>query len=128
MPVTNLRVSRGEFGEQWIAAERRCDQQAEQGVTDWYAAGIAATCEWLATAVVRPASGPHHPAYSPATGRTARAYEELIEAECLAAEKVAIRRPAALLRRPGWIEGIVATLNWAWRHTVPPPLDQLPTS
>jgi hypothetical protein len=69
VPVTNLRVSRGEFGEQWIVAERRCDEQAEQGVTDWYAAGIAATCEWLATAVVRPASEPHHPAYSPGTGR-----------------------------------------------------------
>lgn len=129
VPVTNLRVPRAEFTVQWISAERRCDEQVEHGVTDWYAAGVAATCEWLATAVVRPRTGPNHLAFSPVTGRTARAYEELIEAECLAAEKLANRepRPATLLRRPGWIEGIVDTLNWAWRHAAPPPLlDGLP--
>jgi hypothetical protein len=124
VPIGNVRVPRAEFAEQWVAAERRCDEQAERGVTDWYAAGVAATCEWLATAVVRPATGPHHSAYSPATGRTARAYEELIEAECLAAEKLAARRPRppSLLRRPGWIEGIVGTFDWGWRHAAPPPL------
>jgi hypothetical protein len=39
----------------------------------------------------------------------------LIEAECLAAERLLARRPVppTLARRPGWIEGIVATLQWA---------------
>jgi hypothetical protein len=26
-------------------------------------------------------------------------------------------------RRPGWMEGIVATLRWAWRRSPPPPLE-----
>lgn len=124
VPVSNLRVPRAEFGALWIAAEQRCVEQATDGVTDWYAAGVAAACEWLADAVLRPATGAPHLAYSPATGRTARAYEELIDAECVAAERLAARqpRPATLARRPGWIEGILATLAWAWRHEGPVPL------
>lgn len=126
VPVGNLRVPRDEFGALWFAAEERCAEQAPDGVTDWYAAGVAATCEWLAGAVLRPTTGAPHLAYSPATGRTARAYEELIDAECVAAERLAARRPrpATLARRPGWIEGIVATLAWAWRHEGPVPLHE----
>ncbi len=77
-----------------------------------------------AAAVLRPEAGPPHAAYSPATGRSARAYEELIEAEYVAAERLLARRPVppTLARRPGWIEGIVATLRWAWRRTGPAPL------
>lgn len=119
VPVGNLRVPRAEFGALWAAAELRCEEQA-----DWYAAGVAATCEWLAVAVIKPATGPHYFAHSPATGRTARAYEEMIEAECVAAERLATRRPrpATLKRRPGWIEGITATFAWAWRHQGAVPL------
>ena len=125
IPASNVRVPRAEFAALWAAAEQRCDEQGARGVTDWYAAGVAATCEWLASAVFRPASGPRQDACSPATGRSARAYEELIEAECVAAERLLLRRPPprSLLRRPGWIEGIDATLRWAWRCAGPPPLD-----
>lgn len=124
VPVGNLRVPRAEFGALWISAEQRCAEQAADGVADWYAAGVAATYEWLAAAVLRPATGASHLAYSPATGRTARAYEELIDAECVAAERLAARRPqpTTLARRPGWIEGIVATLAWVWHREGPVPL------
>ena len=125
IPAANIRVPRGEFTALWTAAEQLCDDQDRRVVTDWYAGGVAATCEWLAAAVLRPDTGPPQAAYSPATGRSARAYEELIEAECVAAERLLARRPIppTLLRRPGWIEGIVATLCWAWRRSEPPPLE-----
>jgi len=74
------------------------------------------TCRWLATAVVRPEQGPWYLARSPVTHRTKRALPELIEEECLAAERLAMRRPVPqwLVERPGWAESIVAALNWAW--------------
>jgi hypothetical protein len=117
IPQTNLRVPRAEFVAVWAAAEQRC-------AADWYAAGVAVTCRWLATATVRPATGRPYVAYAPVTGRTARAYEELIEAEYLAAERLDLRhpRPQWLAERPGWVEGIAATLRWAWRRTGPPPI------
>jgi len=120
----NLRVPQADFGALWAAAELRCREQAEHGVTDWYSAGVAATCEWLAGAVIRPGAGVPYLVFSPATGRTVRAYEELIDAELAASERLAARepRPATLVRRPGWIEGITATLAWAWRHEGPVPL------
>ncbi|MFB9384472.1 hypothetical protein ACFFTK_15140 [Pseudonocardia petroleophila] len=116
IPAGNLRVSRAEFVALWIAAEQLCDEQGGRGVTDWYAAGVAATCEWLAAAVFRPATGPQQDAVSPVTGRSARAYEELIEAECVAAERMLARhpQPPTMRRRPGWVPGITATLRWAW--------------
>jgi hypothetical protein len=124
IPATNIRISRTEFGAVWAQAERICHEQGQRGITDWYAAGVAVSCEWLATAVVRSSTGRRYPARSPVTRRTERAYEELIEAEYLAAEKLAARspRPAWLEDRPGWTEAIRATLRWAWRHSGPPPL------
>jgi hypothetical protein len=124
IPATNIRVRRDDFAALWAAAEQLCDEQGVSGVTDWYAGGVAATCEWLAAAVFRPAAGPRQDACSPATGRSARAYEELIDAECVAVERLLLRRPppAWLRRRPGWAEGIDATLRWAWRCSGPPPL------
>ena len=129
IPAANLRVPRAEFAALWTAAEQRCDDQAARGVTDWYAGGVAATCEWLAVAVFRPECGPPQQAYAPATGRSARAYQELIEAECVAAERLLARRPMppTLGRRPGWVEGIVATLRWAWRRSAPAPLQTVDT-
>lgn len=120
IPVGNLRVSRAEFGAVWAFAERLCDEQ--EGLTDWYAAGVAVTCEWLATAVVRASTGRTYPARSPVTRRTARAYEELIEAEFVAAEKTTVDDPR-LADQPGWTEAICATLRWAWRCSGPPPLE-----
>ncbi|MCA1681576.1 MAG: hypothetical protein LC700_00050 [Actinobacteria bacterium] len=117
IPRRNVRVSRAEFAAVWRTAERL-------GGDDWYAAGVAFTCRWLAWATVRPASGPWHPARAPVTGRTNLAFEELIEVEYLEAEKLDMRRPRPewLLGRPGWSEGICATLRWAWCRTGPAPL------
>lgn len=124
IPTANLRVPRAEFVALWIAAERLCDEQGDRGVTDWYAAGVAATCEWLAAAVFRPTTGPRQDAVSPVTGRSARAYEELIEAECIAADQMLARhpQPPTMRRRPGWLPGIMATLQWAWLTSGRPPL------
>jgi hypothetical protein len=123
IPVGNLRVPRAEFAAVWAAAEQVCAQQAA-GAADWYAAGVAMTCEWIAGAVVETTTGRAHLARAPVTGHETLAYEELIEAEYLAAGRLDLRRPrpAWLLRRPGFTEGICATLRWAWRHDGPPPL------
>jgi hypothetical protein len=123
IPPGNLRVPLPEFGAVWAAAERRCVELGERGVTDdWYPAAVAVTCGWLAAAVVRPEVGRPFLARSPVTGRTASAYEELIEAEYLAAEQLDVRCPDLLVDRPGWCEGVRATLHWAWRRSGPPPL------
>ena len=122
IPVGNLRVPRAEFGAVWAAAERRCGEQGARGITDWYAAGVAITCRWLATAIVEGPRGRRGPAYAPVSGRRDSAYEELIEAEYLAAEQLDLRRPDLVEHRPGWCEAIRATLRWAWRHAGPPPL------
>jgi hypothetical protein len=122
IPLGNLRVPRAEFCAVWAAAEERDREQGERGITDWYAAGVVVTCRWLAGATVRSSTGRWFVAYSPATRRSVRAFEELIEAEYLAAERLAERSPDLLVSRPGWCEAIRGTLRWAWRHDGPPPL------
>ena len=124
IPRTNLRVPRDEFIAVWVAAERCQEEQARCGVSDWYAGAVAVTCRWLARGTSRPSNGLWEPARSPVTKRTDRAYEELIDAELIEAEKLDLRRPRPdwLERRPGWSEGIVVTLRWVWQHSGPPPL------
>jgi len=124
VPAENLHVSRAEFAALWAAAERHEEEQARRQVLDWYGAGVVVTCRWLARAIVRPPSGRRRPARSPVTGRTNMAYPELIEAECLAAERLDMHRPvpAWLAEQPGWSAAIVATLNWAWLRTGGPPI------
>jgi len=123
IPVRNLRVPREEFARVWAAAHALDAEQGARGVADWYTAGVAVTCSWLAGAIVRTSSGRRFVARSPVTRRTATAYEELIEAEYLAAELLDVRQPRLVESRPGWCEGIRATLRWAWRRNGPPPLD-----
>jgi hypothetical protein len=106
IPVGNLRVPRAELVAVWAAAERLDEEQGARGVTDWYAAGVAITCRWMAAAVVRPPSGPRRLARSPVSRRTTIAHEELIEAEFLAAELLDVRRPELLVSRPGWCEAV----------------------
>jgi hypothetical protein len=124
IPAGNVRVPQAEFGALWQTAERSHDEQVRRGVPDWYGAGVVETCRWLANAVVDPKTRPWRLAPSPVTKRVTVAYSELIEAECVAAEKLATRRPVPTWRehRPGWIEAVVATLNWAWRRQGSPPL------
>jgi hypothetical protein len=121
IPAGNLHVPRGDFVAVWSAVERHLVENP----VDWYAAGVAITCRWLANATVRPASGRWYRQWAPVTKHSGSAYEELIEAECLAAETLLLRRPVPrwLLGRPGWLEGIVDTLNWAWRRTAGAPMD-----
>ena len=58
-------------------------------------------------------------------GALRSAIEELIEAECLAAEVLLFRRavPMWLTKRPGWLPAVVTTLGWAWRRSGKPPID-----
>jgi len=122
VPPGNLRVPRLEFVAVWAAGERRNREQGARGVTDWYAAGVVVTCRWLAGVIVTDQRGHRAPAYAPVTRRRNTAYEELIEAEFLAAELLDLRRPDLVEHRPGWCEAIRATLRWAWRHDGLPPL------
>ena len=122
VPVGNLRVPRAEFGALWVEAERLNAEQAGRLDPDWYPAAVAVTCEWLAGAVVEDSMGRRELAPAPVTRRRVRAYEELIEAEYLAAEQLDVHRPDLVEHQPGWCEGIRATLRWAWRHEGPPPL------
>ncbi|MDD7967788.1 hypothetical protein [Actinomycetospora lemnae] len=121
-PARNVRVRRGEFVAVWRAASDRDHHDAAHGGEGWYAAAVAMTCRWLATAPSRLANGLVDPTPAPATRRTAMAYEELIEAEWLAAERLEETRPDLARSRPGWCEGVRATLRWAWRRQGPPPL------
>jgi hypothetical protein len=122
VPPGNLRAPRAEFGAVWAAAEQLNRENTERAGSDWYPAGVVATCRWLATAVVQRSTGRRHLAYSPVSHRSAPAYEELIEAEFLAAERLDVQRPDLVEHQPGWCEAIRATLRWAWRHEGPPPL------
>ncbi|MCO1658902.1 hypothetical protein [Pseudonocardia humida] len=128
IPPGNLRVPRAEFVAVWRAAEQLNQESGARGEPDWYAGAVAVTCRWLAATTVRRYNGRIHIAAAPVTRREVRAYEELIEAEALAADNLALRTPRLLTSRPGWCEGIRATLAWAWRHEGPPPLPVTVTS
>lgn len=118
MPAENIHVSRAEFAAVWTAAER----QAEE-LNDWYSAAVCDTCRWVALATIKPPTGPWYPARSPVSSTQSRAFEELIEAESLAAELQAIRRPEWLMAaRPGWVDAIDVTFAWLWRGSGVPPV------
>jgi hypothetical protein len=114
------RAARGVRG----GLDRR-QRHLAQHPKDWYVAGVATTCRWLANATVRPASSRWNRQWAPVTKHSGSAYEELIEAECLAAETLLLHRPVPrwLLGRPGWLEAIFDTLNWVWRRTAGAPMD-----
>ncbi|MEU6643205.1 hypothetical protein ABZ863_11705 [Saccharomonospora sp. NPDC046836] len=120
IPARNVRVPVVEFARVWLAAER----QVEADPQSWATYGVVATCRWLAGATVPSIAGGRELASAPVTRRSGSAYEELIAAECLAAEKMLFRRPVPprVLSQPGWLEAVVATLAWAWRRTGPAPI------
>lgn len=119
IPPRNIRVPRAEFAAVWKAAERRLAQRK-----DWYSCGVVMTCQWLAVAQVRPKTGAWYMAPAPVTRRSGSAYEELIDAEAVAAEVLLSRRPPDVwvVKRPGYVEAILATLNWAWRRSEGAPI------
>jgi hypothetical protein len=120
----NLPVPRTEFVLLWRLAEHL----AESGRADWYVAGVAATCRWLACAAVPSVLGGWEPAWAPVRGRSGMAHEELIAAELMAAEVAAVRSPAGIEGQPGWLEGILTTLRWAWAGSTKVPLEIPSTS
>jgi len=124
VPAENFRVSRAEFAALWAAVEQQAAEQARRHVTDWHTAGVLMTCRWLAHAMVPTGNGAKRLERSPVTERLTRAYPELIEQECLAVERLAMREPLPewVRARPGWIEAVAATLNWTWRESGQPPL------
>lgn len=126
IPAGTVRVSREQFVAVWKAAERHVVEQP----LDWYGAGVLTTCRWLAGAMVRPVTGPWYAQWAPVTKRTGVPYEEVVEAECLAAEVLLFRRPVPdwLVAMPGWLPGIVDTLNWAWRRSAEAPLPAVRTT
>lgn len=119
LPPRNIRVPRGEFAAVW----RTASVHDAKGPGNWYAAAVATTCRWLATAPARLPNGTAGLLRSPATRREGVAYEELIEAEYLAAERLEQRRPDFARSRPGWSEGVRDTLRWAWRREGPSPYE-----
>jgi hypothetical protein len=127
IPPGNLRVSRSEFAAVWAEAERLCDESKHSAMDDgWYAVGVAETCRWIAGAsvvFVYPHGAQSQLADAPVTGRSARAHEELIEAETVAAERLAVKGSSVFEDRPGWVEAIVATFAWVWRGSGVPPLN-----
>ena len=124
IPRGNLRVSRTQFVLLWRLAEHL----TESSRTDWYVAGVAAACRWLARATVPSIVGGWEPARAPVTRRVNLAHEELIAAELMAAEVAAIRNPSGIEGRPGWLEGILMTLRWAWAGSSKVPLAMPSTS
>ncbi|GLZ49480.1 hypothetical protein Acsp06_56650 [Actinomycetospora sp. NBRC 106375] len=121
IPPGNVRVPDCDFIAVWRGATARGAEAAASGVTDWYAGAVALTCRWIAAAPTRTSRGGAL-TRSPARRRRVLAYEELIEEEFLAAQDLEQRRPD-LAARPGWCEGVRATLSWAWRAEGPPPLE-----
>ena len=119
IPRGNLHVSRDEFVALW----RLVEHLGEANPADWYAAGVRATCRWLACAAVPSILGGWQLAWAPVTERSGLAHEETIQAELLAAELQLLRHQGGMEGRPGWLEGIVATLQWAWAGSSAAPLD-----
>jgi hypothetical protein len=124
IPRDNLRVSPDAFVALW----RLVEHLEEARPADWYVAGVAATCEWLACAAVPSIVGGWELARAPVTRRANLAHEELIAAELMAAEVAAVRNPCGLEGRPGWLEGIIVTLQWAWEGSTKAPLELPSTS
>lgn len=109
----NVRVPREEFVAVWDEAGRR----AAGGYTE----AVVQTCRWLAAIPSRTALCGGQ-VRSPVTLRACVAYPATIAAEWEAAQH-RDRFVPDLAARPGWCDGVRATLAWAWDRSGPPPLD-----
>jgi len=125
-PPDNVNIPVREFARGWFAAEQLHDDRVRRGESDWYGAAIAVTCRWLANATVRPETGPWYSERSPLTHRRRMTHPEYVQEEALEAQSLSGRRskPRWLLARPGWLEGVLDTFDWAWWGTrARPPID-----
>ncbi|MDX3003253.1 hypothetical protein PWY87_16300 [Kribbella solani] len=124
IPRANLHVPVQEFARLWWTAERRGDSGEAAGLPeDAYLTGVQVTCRWLASAIVtvqRPGGPTRQWAHAPITGASENAYEELVELETQAAEGAVAQSGAG---QPGFEDGALATLAWAWRRSGVPPIE-----
>lgn len=124
IPRTNLRVPVREFARLWLTAERRGDALEAAGQGDWYVAGVQVTCRWVGCAFTTfnfPTGPVSERAHAPITRTLDKAYEELIVRETSAAELSVSR--GGWPGRPGYAEGTLETLRWAWRRSGVPPIE-----
>ncbi|TCC48075.1 hypothetical protein E0H73_43135 [Kribbella pittospori] len=114
-----------DFAWVWLAAERRADALKIDGREDGYLAGVQWTCRWIANGEFRyeaPVDGRRGElARSPISRKSEFAIEELIEAETQAVERLIGRWEWP--GRPGYVEGVFATLAWVWRRSGVPPIE-----
>lgn len=124
IPPRNLRVQVKEFARLWLTAERRADGlEAEGRPEDFYLTGVRSTCQWLAGVIITvdgPSGRAHAWSPSPITGVQTKAYEELIAEETRAAERAAV---GSVPGEPDFVDGVLATLLWAWRRSGVPPIE-----
>lgn len=116
-----------EFARVWVLAERRYDEsEAANEPEDGYLTGVCAACEWLAGVFIRVQGrdGRVRMILRPAPLTDGygyvKAYEELIAEETRAAEQIVAD---SLPGEPGFPEGVLATLLWAWRGSGVPPIE-----
>jgi hypothetical protein len=64
-------------------------------------------------------------AHAPLTDTSENAYEELVELETQAAERAVVRSGPG---QPGFEDGVLATLAWAWRRSGVLPIEVDQTS
>lgn len=117
----NLRVPHEEFLAIWHEAGRLAAERGDDDGTDWYVRAVVQTCRWMAAVPMRTALCGGLPR-SPVTLRACVATEQLIEAEWQAAQRPERFSPT-LAARPGWCDGVRATLRWAWSRHGPPPIE-----
>ena len=113
----NVHVPRDAFVAVWREAVRR----AATGSGDGYLDAVAQTCRWMAALPMRTALCGGQ-ARSPVTQRGWPAEPALIAAEWAAAQRPEAFTPE-LAARPGWCDGVRATLRWAWCGEGTPPLE-----
>ena len=113
-----------EFARLWWQAERRADALRAEDRSRLVPGRGAAACRWIANAWVQydgPIEGRNgEMAKTPLTLKSAWVIEELIEEETLDAERLVGRWEWP--GRPGYVEGVAATLTWAWRRSGVPPI------
>jgi len=126
IPPDNVNIPVREFVRGWFAAEQLYDDRVARGVSDWYGAAVVVTCRWLANAQVRPETGRWRQELGPVTDRGSMTHPEYVQEEAFEAQSLSGRRnkPSWLLARPGWLEGVLDTFDWAWWGTrARPPID-----
>lgn len=132
VPAGNVRVPFAEFGSVWRLAESECVRLVtatpfgETSRSASYASAAMGTCRWLAGADV-PLGHPATPLWTPAPppiapswgGRIGPAAQDTIQSvleesrNLLATSPDGYKTPG-MPPRPGYLEGVLDTIGWAW--------------